>query len=199
MTIRPIQNFRGVRASIVAPDDANRTVLAEVLERLGLAVEQGETWPVPAGSAQLLFVDADALGAAAETDLARPRPTVVAIIGHETPSRLQRAYELEPASFLMKPIRRSGVFAAVYFAVNEQRRRREVLDRLRTAEARLGARRFVVKAILHLIEVGQLSEEEAFQRLRQESMRQRLTVEELSLRMVAELGSRLRRMGASRS
>ena len=33
---------------------------------------------------------------------------LVAVIGHETPSRLQRAYELEPSAFLMKPIRPSG-------------------------------------------------------------------------------------------
>jgi AmiR/NasT family two-component response regulator len=143
--------------------------------------------------ADILFVDADALDPARDAALSGGAIALVTIIGHETPSRLQRAYELEPAAFLMKPIRPSGVYTALYFAANEHRRRREMLERLEGLEARLGARRFVIKAILHLVEAHGIDDEEAYRRLRRESMRQRVTVEELAVQLVAQRESRPRR------
>jgi AmiR/NasT family two-component response regulator len=193
MTRRPIQNFRGVHASIVAPDDGNRVVLAATLERLGLVVSCLTAGPPAEGAADILFVDADALDPARDVTPWGSTTALVTIIGHETPSRLQRAYELEPAAFLMKPIRPNGVFTAVYFAANQHRRRRETLERLEGLEARLGARRFVVKAILHLIEAHGIDDDEAYRRLRRESMRQRVTVEELAVQLVARQESRPRR------
>ena len=138
-------------------------------------------------------MDADALDPGRDPAPSGGTTALVAVIGHETPSRLQRAYELEPSAFLMKPIRPSGVFTAVYFAANEHRRRRETLERLAGLEARLGARRFVVKAILQLIEAHGIDDEEAYRRLRRESMRQRVTVEELAVQLVARRESVPRR------
>jgi AmiR/NasT family two-component response regulator len=193
MTRRPIQNFRGLNAVIVAPDDGNRAVLAATLGRLGLGVTSRPAG-LPAGdAADILFVDADALDPGRDPALSGGTTALVAVIGHETPSRLQRAYELEPSAFLMKPIRPSGVFTAVYFAANEHRRRRETLERLAGLEARLGARRFVVKAILQLVEAHGIDDEEAYRRLRCESMRQRVTVEELAVQLVARRESVPRR------
>jgi AmiR/NasT family two-component response regulator len=50
------------------------------------------------------------------------------------------------------------------------------------ARGRLGARRIVVKAIIHLIG---FDDDDAYQHLRKESMRKRISVEELSTRLVA--------------
>ena len=49
----------------------------------------------------------------------------------------------------------------------------------------MGARRFVIKAILQLVEAHGIDDEEAYRRLRRESMRQRVTVEELAVQLVA--------------
>jgi AmiR/NasT family two-component response regulator len=193
MIRRPIQNFRGVRAGIVAPDDGNRAVLAATLERLGLSAVCRPGGLLAGDAADILFVDADALDPGRDPAPSGSTTALVAVIGHETPSRLQRAYELEPSAFLMKPIRPSGVFTAVYFATNEHRRRRETLERLDGLEARLGARRFVTKAILHLVEAHGIDDEEAYRRLRRESMRQRVTVEELAVQLVARRESAPRR------
>jgi response regulator NasT len=193
MTRRPIQNFRGLSAVIVAPDDSNRAVLAATLERLGLAVTSRPAGLLAGDAADVLFVDADALDPGRDPAPSGGTTALVTVIGHETPSRLQRAYELEPSAFLMKPIRPSGVFTAVYFAANEHRRRRETLERLAGLEARLGARRFVIKAVLQLVEAHGIDDEEAYRRLRRESMRQRVTVEELAVQLVARRESVPRR------
>ena len=52
-------------------------------------------------------------------------------------------------------------------------------------EGRRGARRFVIKALLQLMQEHGLDDEQAYAMLRKESMRQRLTVEELAVRMLA--------------
>ena len=46
------------------------------------------------------------------------------MIGHESPSRLQQAFELLPSAFLLKPVRPSGVYTAIFFAINGHARDR---------------------------------------------------------------------------
>ena len=75
----------------------------------------------------------------------RARLLRIALIGHESRSRLQRALEIEPFSILMK------LAGQLFFAFNEHQRRRHLRDELSTARGRLGARRIVVKAIIHLM------------------------------------------------
>ena len=69
--------------------------------------------------------------------------------------------------------------------MNEHRRRSEALERLRDMEGRRGARRFVHKALLQLMHEHGIDDEQAYSLLRKESMRQRLTVEELAVQMLA--------------
>jgi AmiR/NasT family two-component response regulator len=101
---------------------------------------------------------------------------------HEGVICLQRALEIEPFSILMKLAGHRGVFTSLFFAFNEHQRRRHLRDELSTARGRLGARRIVVKAIIHLIG---FDDDDVYQHLRKESMRKRISVEELSTRLVA--------------
>ena len=50
---------------------------------------------------------------------------LIAMIGHESPSRLQQAFELLPSALLLKPVRPSGVYTAIFFAVNGHARDRQ--------------------------------------------------------------------------
>ena len=191
MTRRLRQNFSHLHAAVLQTPDRNRAVIVETLGKLGLAVsaiDPGDTEDCEAllASADVIFVDADipdvpALQVGVEVT---PVP-LVAIIGLETPSRLQRAFDLGPSAVLYKPTRSSGIYSALFFAINEHRRRSAALQRLRDMEGRRGARRFVHKALLQLMQEQGLDDEQAYAMLRKESMRQRLTVEELAVRMLA--------------
>ena len=187
---RPVQNFRGMHALVLHAADQNRTVLERTLARLGLTLQPLDPATVePTGQylaedADIVFVDAD------NWSLAQPpctpgRVPLVSMIGHETPSRLQRAFDMRPTAFLLKPVRPHGVFTSVFFAVNEHRRRLELDAELRSLCERHSARRFVTKAVLILMEQYRTDDEEAFRRLRKLSMAQRKTIEELSRQIVA--------------
>lgn len=187
-----MQSFRGLVAGLVMPAGRNREVLDDTLGRLGLCVLALDPCQAiaadDAAPLDLLIVDNDlpeATAAAAAIAAARALP-IIAVIGLETPSRLQRALELEPLAMLAKPIRASGVYSAIYVAVNGHRRVQEQRQRLAELEARHAARRIVLKAVLCLMERHGCGDDHAFRLLRMESMRQRIALEQLAARVVAE-------------
>jgi AmiR/NasT family two-component response regulator len=114
---------------------------------------------------------------------------LIAIIGHESPSRLQQAFELLPSAFLLKPVRPSGVYTAIFFAVNGHARDRQQAKAVANLEARHRARRLVLKAVLRVMERHGVDDDEAYRRLRKESMRLRITVEDLSSRILDTSGA----------
>lgn len=192
MTRRPRQNFSGFRAVLFHDRDRDRQLLADVLTRLGLQVKafepssEADAFGGTMHSADVFFFDADLAAIPQVPWTSRPPIPVVATIGLETPGRLQRAFEFAPSAILHKPLRSSGIYSALFFAFNGHRRMVELSERLSELETRHGARRFVQKALLRVMEQNSCDDEEAYRLLRKESMRQRVTIEELAIRLVAQ-------------
>jgi two-component system, response regulator / RNA-binding antiterminator len=192
VTRRLIQNFRGVNALVIHGDDRNRAVLTETLTRLGLRIRVADPSDAPAirgalTEAEIVIFDTDmaeavALAWAGE----RIAVPVIAIVGLEAPGRLQRAFELEPSAVLYKPLRSTGIYPALFFAANEQRRRLDLALKMQLLEERRRNRRFVTRAIVDLMRERGIDDEEAFRLLRKESMRRRLTIEEYAVQRAAE-------------
>ncbi|MFL5332606.1 MAG: ANTAR domain-containing response regulator [Geminicoccaceae bacterium] len=190
---RPVQNFRGRHALVLHPTDQNRLVLENTLVRLGLGVTSID--PPPGGSmpamqerVDLAFLDVDSGGSCAPAWSQGDIP-LIAIIGHESPSRLQQAFELLPSAFLLKPVRPSGVYTAIFFAINGHARDRQQAKAVASLEARHRARRLVMKAVLRVMECHGVDDDEAYRRMRKESMRLRITVEDLSSRILGTNGA----------
>ena len=187
-----VQNFRGVHALVIHGQDRNRAVLTETLTKLGLKVRVADPSDAPTirgalNEAEIIVFDTDmaeavALAWAGE----RVAVPVIAIVGLEAPGRLQRAFELEPAAVLYKPLRSTGIYSALFFATNEQRRRHELALKMQLLEGRHRSRRFVTRAIIDLMRDRGIDDEEAFRLLRKESMRRRLTIEEYAVQLAAE-------------
>jgi AmiR/NasT family two-component response regulator len=191
MIQRPMLNFRGQNALLMMAEDGNARTLHDILEKLAFSVSrcdvssEGPQTELAIAGAGVIIVDTDHLEPATVSLLAGSAGPIIALIGHESPSRLQRALEIEPFSVLMKPVGHHGVFTSLFFAFNEHQRRRLLRDELSTARGRLSARRIVVKAIIHLMETHGFDDDEAYRHLRKESMRNRISVEELSARLIA--------------
>jgi AmiR/NasT family two-component response regulator len=160
-------NFRGARALLAIPDDANRAALVSVLGRLGLTV-------VAEGSCDVVFYDADE--GSGRLDLPGGVPSV-ALIGSEAPSRLLRVARQRSAAHIMKPVRGAGVFAALVLAMNEHAARRRAAAETAALAERVRGRRALVKAVLRLMEEHGLDDDAAYAALRVEAMRRRTTVE----------------------
>jgi len=188
---RPVQNFRGCSALLVMAEDRNAQSLKVTLGKLGITPThfdpQGSAADLKSSmaSADIAFIDTDMLDAQFVSVIAHAALPVVAVIGIESPSRLQRAFDIEPSAVLMKPVRSNGVYTALYFAFNERQRRQQLLGKLSTIQERQAARRIVVKAILHLMQGFGFDDEEAYRHLRKESMAKRIPVEELAAQILS--------------
>ena len=105
MSTRTVQNFRGMQAAVLHPAGRDRDVIAGTLGKLGVVALVFDPAEVAAESAlrsaDLLVFDTDApdeaIAACGREALSRP---LIAVLGHETPSRLERAFDLAPAALL---------------------------------------------------------------------------------------------------
>jgi AmiR/NasT family two-component response regulator len=170
-----IANFRGARALLLMPDDANRAALAATLTRLGVVV-------AAEGPFDVAFYDADEGSGLVELPAGAPS---VAVVGSEAPSRLLRVARHGSLSHVMKPIRGPGVFAALVLAFNAHAARRRAEAERLALDARVKGRRDVTKAVLRLMRERGLDDDAAYAALRVESMRRRMTVEAFAAEIAA--------------
>jgi len=188
MTRQSPFSVRGRNALLIMRDEREISIVRRQLNRLGMLVaevdpEQGLDSKV---SADVIVLDAD--GVPIKSDVAPALKTnvpVIALIGTETPSRLKWLLDLRPASFLIKPLRSAGLYTALVVAFDCAQRRSEEAAHIEKLEDRVRARRVVFAAVLQLMRVHGLSEEEAFALIRQTAMRFRTTIEQLSAEIIA--------------
>jgi AmiR/NasT family two-component response regulator len=190
MTDPVIQNFRGARALIVHRDDMNRATLATTLQRLGLHVASIEPGAGVGAAAtegcDLVFFDADEGLGGVFGEARPPDAAYVALIGVEAPGRLARVVRQRCCGYLMKPIRPAGVFTALFLAVNEFAERKRAIQEREAMAERVAGRRAVTKAILAIVAKHGVDDEEAYRRLRRESMRRRAPVETVARELLGE-------------
>jgi AmiR/NasT family two-component response regulator len=183
-TYRLIQNFRRSHGLLWASPDFNADVLERTLLKLGVSLRRVES--VKASDLDpdrdIVFVDADQpinpaplLQAAANLSVA----PVIGIVGVEAPSRLKLLAEAGATAILRKPIQAGTVYSALFLGVNNHRRFKSAEARLAIGDRKRRARRFLIKAVVALVQARGLSDDDAYAELRRESMRQRLDLEEL--------------------
>jgi AmiR/NasT family two-component response regulator len=179
---------RGRRALMVMKDERDIAILRRQLDRLGMSVVETDPGQIqmPQESADVIVLDADSIPIKSDCPLSsKINVPIIALIGTETPSRLKWLLDLQPASFLIKPLRSAGLYTALVVAFDCAQRRIEEAAHIERLEDRIRSRRIVVAAVLQLIRAHALSEEDAFTLIRQTAMRYRTTIEQLSAEIIA--------------
>jgi AmiR/NasT family two-component response regulator len=179
---------RGRRALMVMKDERDIAILRRQLDRLGMSVVETDPGQIQIlqESADVIVLDADSIPIKSDCPLSsKINVPIIALIGTETPSRLKWLLDLQPASFLIKPLRSAGLYTALVVAFDCAQRRIEEAAHIERLEDRIRSRRIVVAAVLQLIRAHALSEEDAFTLIRQTAMRYRTTIEQLSAEIIA--------------
>jgi AmiR/NasT family two-component response regulator len=181
-------SVRGRHALTIMRDERDLTILRRQLGRLGMSVTgtDPEALVVPSTGIDVIVLDADSIPI--KSDSAPQLKTsvpVIALIGTETPSRLKWLLDLQPASFLIKPLRSAGLYTALVVAFDCAQRRSDEATHVEKLEDRIRARRVVFGAVLQLMRSHGLCEDDAFTLIRQTAMRHRTTVEQLSADIIA--------------
>jgi AmiR/NasT family two-component response regulator len=179
-------SLRGRKALVAVKDERDTSIVKRQFERLGV---DSIAWTP---SEAIDFVPDVALIDDEFLPLARPaqrafhgRCPVIALLGTETPSRLKLVLELDPASFLVKPLRSAGIYAALVMAFERNERTSELKQQIVKLEQRLRSRRIVLAAVLQVMHSHSLAEPAAFALIRRSAMEQRKTIEELSAEITA--------------
>jgi two-component system, response regulator PdtaR len=200
MSPRLVQNFSGSRAIICAGECGSIEPLARTLVNLGLTVEHCGLMDRPLGESTLLQPDRHILFLDGDTDVGATWPDplagllppvpVIALVGHEAPSRLKALMQCGATAFLRKPVHGAGVYSALFVGVNEHRHRRHLEARLSEHESRRRSRRALIKAIVHLVRHSGMDDETAYEYLRKESMKSRQSVEAFCEAFIRQLACR---------
>jgi AmiR/NasT family two-component response regulator len=185
---------RGRRALMIMKDEREIAIVRRQLDRLGMSVVETDPSQLQLqlqlkDDVDVIVLDADLIPIKSDCALSRKIDVpIIALIGTETPSRLKWLLDLQPASFLVKPLRSAGLYTALVVAFDCAQRRIEDAAHVEKLEDRIRARRIVVAAVLQLIRAHALSEEDAFTLIRQTAMRYRTTIEQLSAEIIAAGG-----------
>jgi AmiR/NasT family two-component response regulator len=181
-------SVRGRRALMVMRDEREISILRRQLGRLGMTVAEHDPAETPPQdqTADVVVVDADSIPIKSDLVTAwRLNVPIIALIGTETPSRLKWLLDLQPASFLIKPLRSAGLYTALVVAFDSAQRRMDEAAHLEKLEDRIRSRRVVFAAVLQIMRAHGLSEADAFTLIRQTAMRHRTTIEQLSAEIIA--------------
>jgi AmiR/NasT family two-component response regulator len=189
VAIRILRDLRGLRVQVIHQPDDEGVELVEHLRRIGCTVEA--QWPIPdtfspTADVVLLTIDYES-----RDDLLRllrgqqdQKPTLIAVVGYESPSTLELVLESGALAVIERPIRPFGLLTNLMMARNLWTERREIAKRLRKVERKLSGIQNIQKAKSILMERQQLSEESAYQTLRQQAMAKRITVEDIAIAII---------------
>jgi AmiR/NasT family two-component response regulator len=183
MMSKPLPSVRGRLCVICSADARTVQALTRQLDLLGVTAEIN---PLACDSrAEFAFLDVDT---AADGDV-RPhcglaKLPLIALVGTETPSRLEWMIQREPSAVLMKPLGGNGAYGAIVLALAASRRREQEFLKMLKLEERVRARRIVVAAIVKLMKEYGIEEPEAFGMLRNAAQKRRMTIETLCAEVV---------------
>jgi AmiR/NasT family two-component response regulator len=180
-------SLRGRKALVAIKDERDLSVVRRQFERLGIDVFTWEPGGLLECHADVSLIDDEflPLASTAERAFVGGRP-VIALLGTETPSRLKLVLELDPVSFLVKPLRSAGIYAALVMAFERTERTNELKQQVLKLEERLRSRRVVLAAVLQIMHLHAIGEPAAFAMIRRAAMEQRKTIEQISAEIAAK-------------
>jgi AmiR/NasT family two-component response regulator len=184
-------SVRGRRALMVMRDEREISIVRRQLSRLGMTISEHDPAepPAPNEAIDVILMDADSIPIKSDhATLWKGNIPIIALIGTETPSRLKWLLDLQPASFLVKPLRSAGLYTALVVAFDSAQRKVDEAAHIEKLEDRIRSRRVVFAAVLHIMRGHDMSEADAFSLIRQTAMRHRTTIESLSAEIIAAGG-----------
>lgn len=190
MAPRTIKNFCGFRGLWLGTSNAATTILAGTMERLGATFEVRTDMALNDLSVErdIVFIDGDTMFDPASLCAPGQQQSlvpVIGVVGSEAPSRLKALYDAGASALLRKPIHPSTVYSALFLATNNHARLARLAHRIAEQDRRHGGRRFVIKAVVKLVQEQGLCDDQAFALLRRESMRLRIGIEDYAKSLCA--------------
>lgn len=106
---------------------------------------------------------------------------------------IEKAKKSMVFGYVMKPVEERTLFPAIQIAVSQYRQKRDMVDRVKDMERELAARKIVDRAKGLLMDYYHITEQDAYRRMQQTSMKRGLPIAEVAQRVVKEIMARKNR------
>ena len=103
---------------------------------------------------------------------------------------IEKAKKSMVFGYVMKPVDERNLFPAIQIAVGQYRQKREIVSRVNTMEREMAARKITDRAKGLLMDYYHISEEDAYRRMQQTSMKRGIPLAEVAQRVVKEIMAR---------
>lgn len=113
-----------------------------------------------------------------------PPAVLIAVVDYENPIIVDRLLRLQAQAVIGLPLRTFGILANVLLSVNNHKREKRLRTRLERMNTKLKAHRDIDKAKSILMVANNMSEETAYQTLREQAMNKRTTIEAIAMAVI---------------
>lgn len=183
-----LKDLRTLRIAVFHPDDADGRQLTQQLQRIGCQVQA--FWPplpaLPAGiDVVFLAVRPESMDAEFEWLRSEDVPTVIAVVTYENPTIVEAVLHIGVQAVLPSPIRSFGLLSALVVARCVHQDMKGQTRRLRKLEAKVLGVRQIAEAKSILVRTRQITEDAAYDLIRDQAMSKRVTTEEVAAAIVS--------------
>lgn len=106
---------------------------------------------------------------------------------------IEKAKKSMVFGYVMKPVEEKTFFPAIQIAVSQYRQKKDMVDRVKNMERELAARKIVDRAKGLLMDYYHITEEDAYRRMQQTSMKRGITIADVAQKVVKEIMARKNR------
>lgn len=183
-----IKDLRSLRVLLLQPKSSEGEELRQHLNRIGCQVQTD--WPPPAeipSDTDVVFVFVRPI---VEGDIVLnwnaddPPAVLIAIVDYENPIIVEKMLRLRAQAVIGLPLRTFGILANVLLSVNNHKREERLRMRVERMSAKLKAHRDIDKAKAILMTTRNLSEQVAYETLREQAMNKRTTIEAIAIAVI---------------
>lgn len=118
---------------------------------------------------------------------------VVLVTAFGDEDMIEKAKKSMVFGYVMKPVEEKTLFPAIQIAVSQYRQKKDMVDRVKNMERELAARKIVDRAKGLLMDYYHITEEDAYRRMQQTSMKRGITIADVAQKVVKEIMARKNR------
>jgi AmiR/NasT family two-component response regulator len=183
-----VKDLRTLRVQVFHPDDADGRQLIQQLQRIGCQVQA--FWPplpaLPIGiDVIFLAVRPESMDTEFEWLKAEEVPTVIAVVTYENPTIVDAVLHVRAQGILPSPIRSFGLLSTLVVARWVHQDMKSQARRVRKLEAKILGFRQISEAKSILVRTRNITEDAAYDLIRDQAMSKRVTTEEIAAAIVS--------------
>ena len=189
MAIEILKDLRKLKVLVIHPNDEQGSDICQHIERIGCTVRM--VWPCPKhikSNTDVVFIqtlqDHPFTEMPAWLKDEKHIPTVIAIVDYENPTVLQTVYEIGAHALVNTPVRPFGLLANLVIARAHWRKELVLGSRVHKLETKIRKIHSVEHAIAILERANNISREQAYEYIRSNAMKRRLTTEDVAEEIV---------------